>query len=192
MAPFRRAEKNGALCGSRPDGRFSQSPLPSHSPQDRHLGHGNQKESCLGGIDSLSGSGGSGRNYPPRKTLPGASEITAEALAKTCAELASNKKAEDIVVLDLRGISTFTDFFVICSATSEPQLKAIAGEIETRLKQDYAVRAVAIDGFPASQWIVLDYLQVVVHIFHRDKREFYSLEDLWGDAPRVEWEAAAL
>jgi ribosome-associated protein len=94
-------------------------------------------------------------------------------------------------VLDLRGISTFTDFFVICSATSEPQLKAIASEIETRLREDYAVRPVAIDGFPASQWMVLDYLQVVVHVFHREKREFYSLEDLWGDAPRVEWETAA-
>jgi len=93
-------------------------------------------------------------------------------------------------VLDLRGISTFTDFFVICSATSEPQLKAIANEIETRLKEENAIRPVAIDGFPASQWIVLDYLQVVVHIFHQDKRAFYSLEDLWGDAPRVEREPA--
>jgi ribosome-associated protein len=90
--------------------------------------------------------------------------------------------------MDLRGISTFTDFFVLCSATSEPHLKAIAGEIETRLKDDYDVRAAAVDGFPASQWIVLDYLQVVVHIFHRDKREFYSLEDLWGDAPRIHWQ----
>ncbi|PYL65468.1 MAG: ribosome silencing factor, partial [Verrucomicrobia bacterium] len=60
--------------------------------------------------------------------------MTAQNLAKTCAELASNKKAENIVILNLRGISTFTDFFVICSATSEPQLKAIANEIETRLK----------------------------------------------------------
>lgn len=94
-------------------------------------------------------------------------------------------------MLDVRGISTFTDFFMICSATSEPQLKAIANEIQTRLKEDHGVRAVAMDGFPASQWIVLDYLQVVVHIFHRDKRAFYSLEDLWGDAPRVEWETAA-
>ena len=94
------------------------------------------------------------------------------------------------MVLDLRGISTFTDFFVICSAGSEPQLKAIAGEIETRLKEDHHIRATAIDGFPASQWIVLDYLEVVVHIFHRDKRTFYSLEDLWGDAPRVEWAGA--
>jgi ribosome-associated protein len=90
--------------------------------------------------------------------------------------------------LDLAGISSFTDFFVICSANSEPQLKAIAGEIETRLREEHGRRAVAIDGFPASQWIVLDYLEVVVHIFHRDKRGFYSLEDLWGDATRVAWE----
>ena len=123
-----------------------------------------------------------------RKTLSGVIEITPENLAKTCAELASNKKAEDIVVLDLRGISSFTDLFVICSGTSEPQLKAVANEIETRLREDYSLRPVAVDGFPASQWMVLDYLQVVVHIFHRDKRAFYSLEDLWGDAPRVELE----
>ena len=93
-------------------------------------------------------------------------------------------------MLDLRGISTFTDFFVICSATSEPQLKAIASEIETQLKEERGRRPVAIDGFPASQWMVLDYLQVVVHVFHRDKRAFYSLEDLWGDAPQTEWETA--
>jgi ribosome-associated protein len=92
--------------------------------------------------------------------------------------------------LDLRGISTFTDFFLICSGTSEPHLKAICDEIETRLKEDYGIRAVAVDGFPASHWIVLDYLQVVVHVFHRDKRAFYSLEDLWSDAPRIDWESA--
>ena len=93
--------------------------------------------------------------------------------------------------MDLRTISTFTDFFVICSATSEPQLKAIASEIEIHLREDHAIRPVAIDGFPASQWIVLDYLEVVVHVFHRDKRAFYSLEDLWGDATRVAWENVA-
>jgi len=80
---------------------------------------------------------------------------------------------------------------VICSATSEPHLKAIAGEIETRLRQDYRIKPAAMDGFPASQWIVLDYLQVVVHIFHQEKRAFYALEDLWGDAPRLDWQATA-
>jgi ribosome-associated protein len=79
---------------------------------------------------------------------------------------------------------------VICSATSEPQIKAITNEIETRLREDYSIRPVAIDGFPASQWIVLDYLQVVVHVFHRNKRTFYNLEDLWGDATRLQWETA--
>ena len=74
---------------------------------------------------------------------------------------------------------------MICSGTSEPHLKAIAGEIEDRLKSDHKVRPASIDGFPASQWIVLDYMQVIVHVFHREKRDFYSLEDLWGDAPRV-------
>ena len=88
-------------------------------------------------------------------------------------------------MLDLRGISTLTDFFVICSGTSEPHLKAIAGEIETKLREDYDTRTVAVDGFPASQWIVLDYLQVIVHVLYRDKRDFYSLEDLWSDAPRL-------
>lgn len=95
------------------------------------------------------------------------------------------------MVLDLRDISTFTDFFVICSAASEPQLKAIAGEIEAQLKQADGVRPNAVDGFPASQWIVLDYMQVIVHIFHSEKRGFYALEDLWGDAPRLAWETAA-
>jgi ribosome-associated protein len=78
---------------------------------------------------------------------------------------------------------------VICSGTSEPHLKAIAGELTDRLKQDHGVKAMAVDGFPASQWIVADYSDVVVHIFHSEKRVFYSLEDLWSDAPRLELEA---
>src|SRR6266481_6020832 len=116
--------------------------------------------------------------------------IGAEELARLCVELAEDKKAEEILILDLRGISTFTDFFVICSGTSEPHLKAIAGEIEGRLKADRGLRPVSIDGLPASQWIVLDYMQVIVHVFHHEKREFYSMEDLWGDAPRLAWKPA--
>ncbi|HEX4666855.1 MAG TPA: ribosome silencing factor [Chthoniobacterales bacterium] len=140
---------------------------------------------CQRPIDSVSRAGAGRANHPPGKTLPGNEAIEPEELAKTAAQLASDKKAEDIVVLDLHGISTFTDFFVICSGTSEPHLKAIAGEIETRLREDHGVRPAAVDGFPVSQWIVLDYLQVIVHVFHTEKRDFYSLEDLWSDAPRL-------
>ncbi len=74
---------------------------------------------------------------------------------------------------------------MICSGTSEPHLKAIAGEIEQRLKVDDQMAPAAVDGYPMSQWIVIDYTDVVVHIFHEQKRGFYSLEDLWSDAPRL-------
>jgi ribosome-associated protein len=99
--------------------------------------------------------------------------------------LAAEKKAQDIVALDLREISTFTEFFVICSGTSEPHLKAIAGEVQDTLKKDHGVRPLAVDGYPVSQWIVVDYGSVIVHIFHHEKRRYYSLEELWSDAPRL-------
>jgi ribosome-associated protein len=89
-------------------------------------------------------------------------------------------------VLDLRGISTFTDYYVICSGTSEPHLKAIASEIQERLRERFQTRPAAVDGFPVSQWIIIDFISVLVHIFHTDKRSYYALEDLWGDAPRLE------
>jgi ribosome-associated protein len=112
--------------------------------------------------------------------------MTSEELARLCATYAADKKAENVVALDLRGISSFTDFFVICSGNSEPQLKAIAGEISTRLSKDHHQKPAAVDGFPTSQWIVLDFGSVVVHVFHESKRELYSLEDLWNDAPHLE------
>jgi ribosome-associated protein len=111
--------------------------------------------------------------------------LTPERIARLCAEYASNKKAEEIIALDLRGISSLTDFFVICSGTSEPHLKAIAGEIEDSLRTDHGLRPQNVDGYPLSQWVVVDYYDVLVHIFHSEKRGFYSLEDLWSDAPRL-------
>ena len=96
----------------------------------------NQETSCRWTFYSLSRTACGRGNHPPRRVIQGVEIIEAENLARLCAEFAADKKAENIVVLDLREISTFTDFFVICSAGSEPQLKAIAGEIETRLKKD--------------------------------------------------------
>jgi ribosome-associated protein len=85
----------------------------------------------------------------------------------------------------MRGISTFTDFFLICSGTSEPHLKAIVNELEGRLLKDHGVKARSIDGVPFSHWVVADFGDVIVHAFHEEKRAYYSLEDLWGDAPRM-------
>ncbi len=110
------------------------------------------------------------------------------ALAETAAKYADEKQAEEITVLDLRGISTITDFFVICSGTSKPHIKAIQREIRGRLKDEHEVAPISADGKPESEWMVLDYADVIVHVFHTDKREHFSLEDLWNDAPRVELE----
>ncbi len=87
------------------------------------------------------------------------------------------------MALDLRGISSFTDFFLIASGTSDPHLKALLAELEERLKKDHGLRAHAIDGFPMSQWVVADFSDVIVHLFSAEKRHHYALEDLWSDAP---------
>ncbi len=112
-------------------------------------------------------------------------------LAQRCVEFALDKKALEPVVLDLQAISTITDFLVICSAQSEPQLKAVANGVVKTLKDDYGRAPYAVDGFPASQWVVIDYGEVMVHIFHEDKRGVYALEDLWSDARKVALPQAA-
>jgi ribosome-associated protein len=109
-----------------------------------------------------------------------------ESLARLCVEGALDKKAENAVILDMRGISSFTDFFVIVSGTSEPQLKAIAGSIRSKVREATDLRPIAEDGFPGSQWVIIDYGSVIVHIFHAEKRDVYGLESLWNDARRID------
>ncbi len=106
-------------------------------------------------------------------------------LAVLCRELADNKKAENIVVLDVRQLSSVTDYFVIASGTSEPHLRAIVDEITDRLRDEHELRPRAVDGTFQAAWIVLDYFDVIVHIMRQDVRERYDLETLWGDAPRL-------
>ena len=106
-------------------------------------------------------------------------------LAQLCWEYADNKKAEDIVILDVRELSSVADYFVICSGTSEPHLRAISDEILNKLRDDKDLRPRAIDGTLQTAWVVLDYFDVIVHVMKRDVREKYDLEALWGDAPRV-------
>jgi len=106
-------------------------------------------------------------------------------LALLCRELADNKKAEDIVILDVRKLSSITDYFVLASGTSEPHLRAITNEITDKLRDEQELRPRAVDGDNQATWQVLDFFDVIVHVMRSDVREKYDLESLWGDAPRI-------
>lgn len=111
--------------------------------------------------------------------------LTGLELAQLCARFAADKKAFDPVILDLQMISSICDYLVICSAQSEPQIKAIVNGVEKSLKEDFGRHPGAVDGFPTSQWVVMDFGDVMFHVFHEQKRAVYALEDLWSDAPQV-------
>jgi ribosome-associated protein len=106
-------------------------------------------------------------------------------LALLCRELADNRKAENITVLDMRELSSVTDYFVIASGTSEPHLRAIVDEITDKLREDHDISPRAVDGTLQAAWVVLDFFDVIVHVMRADVRDRYDLETLWGDAPRV-------
>lgn len=120
-------------------------------------------------------------NEPAQKEQ--AQELTAEELANRVAEIASDKLAHDIRVFDLRDIVSYTDFFVICSGGTERQAKAIHDAIYQELKDEHGLLPRRAEGVSESRWILMDYLDAVVHIFTPDARSFYRLEQLWGDAP---------
>ena len=106
-------------------------------------------------------------------------------LALLCRDFADNRKAENIVVLDVRDLSSVTDYFVIASGTSEPHLRAIVEEITDRLRDEHDLRPMRKDGSVQGAWVVLDFFDVIVHVMRADVRERYDLESLWGDAARV-------
>lgn len=106
-------------------------------------------------------------------------------LALLCRELADNKKAENLLVLDVRKLSSVTDYFVIVSGTSSPHLRAIVNEIVDKLRDAHDLRPRALDGNVNGDWVVLDYFDVIIHVMRTDVRERYDLEGLWGDAPQV-------
>ncbi len=95
------------------------------------------------------------------------------------------KKAGRLVILNVKEISAFTDYFVICDGTSDRQVQAIAGSVQERMKKS-GILPLGVEGESAGKWILLDYADVIVHIFHQPVREFYDLERLWEDVPRME------
>jgi ribosome-associated protein len=109
--------------------------------------------------------------------------MSAERLAAAVAGFASDRKALDLVQMDLREIIGYTDYFVICTGRTDRQAKAIHDAIHTGMKQAHGILPARVEGLPQARWILLDYLDVVVHIFTPDTREYYRLEQLWGEAP---------
>jgi ribosome-associated protein len=105
-----------------------------------------------------------------------------KSLARRVALLALEKKAEDVLILDLSGLSVACDYFVICTAGSEQQVVAIADHIDTKLRER-AQPPWHVEGKGGRRWVLLDFVDVVVHVFHHETRQYYLLERLWGDAP---------
>jgi len=107
-------------------------------------------------------------------------------LIDTITEALLEKKAKEIVVLDVRELTTLTDFFIVCHGTSETQIRALAGSVTEKTKKDIGEAVWKQEGLDARRWIILDYVNVVVHIFSEEKREFYGIERMWNDAHRTD------
>lgn len=112
---------------------------------------------------------------------------TEQGLLEEIAALVLELKALDVVSIDLRGASAFTDFFLIASATSDRQARAICEKVRTGLKEHYGLLPARTEGLPEARWALLDYGDVVLHVFSGELREHYRLEALWGEFPRREW-----
>jgi ribosome-associated protein len=110
------------------------------------------------------------------------SSLEAQALARRIVEIASDRQASDIVLLDIRPISTFADYFVVLSTASERQMSAVVREIEQSLRNEDGIRPRKVEGQAASGWVLMDFDDVVVHVFSAEQRGFYRLEELWSAA----------
>ncbi|MGQ3684624.1 MAG: ribosome silencing factor [Candidatus Loosdrechtia sp.] len=118
--------------------------------------------------------------------MGGIETVDSKEIAIICARIAYDKKAEDILIFDMKGLTFLTDYFVICSGSNKRQLQSIANGIEQDL-HSYGIRLIGMEGYTEASWILMDYGDVIVHIFNKDTRRFYDLELLWGDAPKVKW-----
>jgi ribosome-associated protein len=110
-------------------------------------------------------------------------ELAGADMAATIAGYADDRKAIDIVELDLRGVLGYADYFVVASGNTDRQVKAIHDFIHERMKNEHGLLPRRVEGLPQAQWVLMDYLDVVVHVFTPETREFYRLEQLWGEAP---------
>jgi ribosome-associated protein len=124
-----------------------------------------------------------------RKHDHDAHELTPEETVAAIADLAADRKALDIVQLDLRGMIGYADYFLICSGRSDRQTRAIHDAIHAGMKSAHGLLPRRVEGVGEGRWILMDYLDVVVHVFTPETREYYRLEQLWGEAPSLTVEA---
>jgi ribosome-associated protein len=117
--------------------------------------------------------------------LPEPAPFQPPAPVARAAELALELKAEDVLILDLRGISSATDYFVVATGRSDIQVKAVADHVIEESKKE-GQRPDHVEGIRTGRWVLMDFIDFVVHVFHPEAREFYQLETLWGDAPSLE------
>ena len=127
------------------------------------------------------------RRQSPLQTQPA---VTGLEFANQVAVIADDNRAEDVVILDLRGISSVADFFVLATGTSDRQMRAIADQIEVH-GRTVGQRPYGVSGYDSATWLLVDYVDVVIHLFDESRRKYYDLELLWGDAPRIDWQRAA-
>jgi ribosome-associated protein len=118
--------------------------------------------------------------------------VDSEAMARMLAKIADSKKAEDVVALDMRELVGYTDFLVVCTARNERQAKAIHDEVHLRLKREQGLLPANVEGEANAQWVLMDYLDCVLHVFVPELRERYRLDVLWAEAPRLDLELHAL
>jgi ribosome-associated protein len=127
---------------------------------------------------------------PAPQTEP--ERVDSEAMARLLAEIADAKKGEDIVALDMRSLVGYTDFLVVCTARNERQAKAIHDDVHLQLKRDHGLLPANVEGEAEARWVLMDYLDCVLHVFVPELRDRYRLEVLWAEAPRLELELQAL
>jgi len=116
--------------------------------------------------------------------------LTSTEQARRIAALAQDKLARDVVILDMRPVCSYTDYFVVCTGSNPRQTKGIWDEVHARMKKDEGLLPRSVAGQTEATWIVADYIDVVVHVFTPEARDFYGLDDLWGDVPQETPEAA--
>ncbi|HEX6951898.1 MAG TPA: ribosome silencing factor [Gaiellaceae bacterium] len=154
---------------------------------------GSSPQPCLGSSRSARSTVGEPGLHCRKRSDPRTQQtLTSLEQARRIAALALEKLAEDVVILDMRPECSFTDYFVIATGRNPRQTASIWDEVHARLKQEERLLPRSVDGAREGAWIVADYLDVVLHVFTPDAREFYRLEELWNDVPAVDLDAAAV